>query len=90
LLSIVGFGCRYLRFSNNFLRYANEAVLPFYILHQTIIVTICFYLINWDINVYFKYLIIAAGSMATILLIYQLIIKQIDVFRFLFGLKKKI
>jgi len=89
LLCIVGFGCRYFRFSNNFLRYANQAVLPFYILHQTIIVAICFYLINWDINVYLKYLVIAGSSVAAILLIYQLIIKQLDVLRFLFGLKKK-
>ena len=37
LIAICGFASRRLRFSNRFLKYANDAVLPFYILHQTVI-----------------------------------------------------
>ncbi len=31
-------------------RYTNEAVLPFYVLHQTPIVIIGFYVVQWDLN----------------------------------------
>ena len=34
IIAIIGFGEKYLNFNNRFLGYANEAVLPFYILHH--------------------------------------------------------
>lgn len=37
LLTFMGFAAHYLDFSNGFLKYANETVLPFYIMHQTVI-----------------------------------------------------
>jgi len=37
LLAILGFGMRYLAFDRPVLRYANEGVLPFFILHQTVL-----------------------------------------------------
>jgi len=46
IIAILSFGQRYLRFSNPMLRYGNEAVLPFYILHQTAIVIIGFYVLR--------------------------------------------
>ena len=36
VLAFLGFGRKHLNFSTPFLKYANEAVLPFYILHQTV------------------------------------------------------
>ena len=59
LVAIGGFASRHLRFSNSFLKYANEAVLPFYILHQTVILTIGFYVLRLDIRLWIEYLIIA-------------------------------
>ncbi len=35
LLALFCFGMAHLNFTNPYLKYANEAVLPFYILHQT-------------------------------------------------------
>jgi len=43
LSAILGFGIRYLNFNNRVPRYTREAVLPFYILHQTVIVVIGHY-----------------------------------------------
>ena len=59
---IFGFGLHYCNFNNKFLAYANEAVLPFYILHQTLIVTIAFCLIGLYIPVGIKYFMIASTS----------------------------
>jgi hypothetical protein len=59
---------KFLSFSNRFLSYANEAVLPFYILHHLVIICVGFYVIQWDIPVPAKYLLIIVMSFAIIML----------------------
>jgi glucans biosynthesis protein C len=89
LLAILGFGSLYLNRNNRVLEYANEAVLPFYILHQTIIIVIGFYVVQWDSGIWLKYLVISVSSFMGIMLIYELLVKRINVLRFLFGMKSK-
>ncbi|MCU0916045.1 MAG: acyltransferase family protein [Planctomycetes bacterium] len=89
LIAICGFGSRHLRFSNGFLKYANEAVLPFYILHQTIILTVGFHVLRLDISLWLEYLLIAAGSFVAIMALYELLIRRIGILRFFFGLKPR-
>jgi hypothetical protein len=40
LFAILGFGMQFLAFDHPWLRYANEGVMPFYILHQTVLLCI--------------------------------------------------
>ena len=87
ILAILGFGSRYLNFNNRFLGYANEAVLPFYILHQTIILVIGFFVIQWGMGIAPKYFIIVAASFTAIMAIYELLVRRVNVLRFLFGMK---
>ncbi len=87
LIAILGFGARHLRTSNRFLKYANEAVLPFYVLHQTVILAIGFHVIRIDAPLWVEYLIIVVSSFAATMALYELFIRRINVLRFLFGLK---
>jgi glucan biosynthesis protein C len=87
LIAFCGFASRHLRFSNGFLKYANEAVLPFYILHQTIILTVGYYVLRLDTRLWLEYLIIATISFLVIMALYELFIRRVNVLRFLFGLK---
>jgi glucan biosynthesis protein C len=89
LMTFLGFGARYLNFNNGFLKYARVAVLPFYILHQTVIVTIGFYIAKWEMNVLVKYFILAGLAFVSVMAIYDLLVKRIGVLRFLFGMKAK-
>jgi len=89
LVAILGFGSKYLNFNNGLLKYSNEAVLPFYILHQTIIVILGFYIASWDVGVIMKYLILSTVSFALIIALYDLLIKRVQILRFLFGMKTK-
>lgn len=89
LVAILGFGSKYLNFNNRLLKYSNEAVLPFYILHQTIIVAVGFYIASWEIGIIIKYIIFSTVSFALIMALYDLVIKRVEVFRFLFGMKFK-
>jgi glucan biosynthesis protein C len=87
LVAICGFASRYLRFSNGFLKYANEAVLTFYILHQMVILCVGFYVLRLHTRLWFEYLIIATGSFIAIMAIYELLIRRVNVLRTLFGMK---
>ncbi len=62
LLALLGYGRCYLSFNHPFLRYANEAVYPFYILHQTIIIILGYYLVpsNWSIPG--KFVVVATAT----------------------------
>jgi glucan biosynthesis protein C len=88
IIGLVGLFSRYLNFNNKFLAYANEAVLPFYILHHTIIYIIGNYIIQWKSSIVSKFKIIALASFVIIIAIYEILIRRINFVRFLFGMKK--
>ena len=58
VLACLGYGKRYLNNENAFFKYANKAVYPFYILHQTVIVAIGYYVVRTSDNAAFKYIFI--------------------------------
>ncbi len=87
IIAIIGFGEKYLNFNNRFLQYANEAVLPFYILHQFVLLLIGYWVVQWQINAVIKYIVITSLSFIAIMGLYDIIIKRFKVTRFLFGLK---
>ena len=87
LVAILGYGQRFLNFTNRVQRYLNEAVYPFYILHQTVIVILAYYIVHWDVNLWIKFLVLAVSSLASSLLLYDVFVKRWSVTRFLFGMK---
>jgi surface polysaccharide O-acyltransferase-like enzyme len=88
VLAILGIGSKHLTFRNRLLTYANVAVLPFYILHQSVIVVMGFFFLDWGIAVMLKYLVLSTVSFITILLIYEFCIKRSGILRYLFGMKR--
>ena len=82
-------GAKYLTFNNQVLAYANEAVLPFYLLHQTVILCIGWFVIPWAMGILPKFLIIAVFSFAMIMAIYELLIRRFNIVRFFFGMRPK-
>ena len=74
-------------FNNRVLKCTNETVLPFYILHQTVIVTIGFYIASLDASIAVKYLSIITSSFVVIVSLYDLVIRWVNWLRFLFGMR---
>ena len=89
LVAILGYGGHYLNFRKPILKHANEAVLPFYVLHQTVILILGFWIIQWDVPVLLQYGLICAVSFSTIVLLYISIVRSNNPMRFLFGMKAK-
>lgn len=89
IFTLLGFVRRYLTFTNPFLSYSNEAVLPFYILHQPVILSVGFLVVNWAIPAIGKYFFMLICSFIVIMLIYEFLVRRFNVMRFLFGMKIK-
>ncbi|NUO78981.1 acyltransferase family protein [candidate division KSB1 bacterium] len=89
LVAILWLGKKFLNFNHRVLKYGNEAVLPFYMLHQTIIIGIGYFALRQHWSVLATYLLIAASSFAAIMLVYELIVRRLNLMRWLFGMKRR-
>jgi peptidoglycan/LPS O-acetylase OafA/YrhL len=87
VIGLLGVGRRRLMFSNRFVRYANEAVLPFYVLHQTIILLVGYFVVCWAVPDLIKFVTIGVISFVLIAGIYEFGIRRFNFMRFLFGMK---
>ena len=87
ILLILGFGMHHLNFTNRLLPYANDAVLPFYMLHQPVILAIGFFIIPLALPIPIKYLIIAPLALVITIVIYEFCIRRVNFIRPFFGLK---
>jgi peptidoglycan/LPS O-acetylase OafA/YrhL len=88
-IAILGYGKQFLNFSNRFLKYNAEASYPVYILHQTIIVLIGFYVVQWAAGIPIKFLTILLVATVATFAIYELLVKRTNVTRSLFGMRPK-
>lgn len=87
LLALLGLGRRHLSFNHPFLKYATEAVYPWYIMHQTVIVMIGYYVARWNLGLWWKYAVVLAAMTIVTGALHEFIIRRSRVLRPLFGLK---
>ena len=87
VVCMLSLGAKRLNFAHKRLPEANEAVLPFYLLHQTIILCVGWFVIRWPLGILPKYLIIAVISFPLILLLYELLVRRFGAVRFFFGMR---
>lgn len=87
ILAILGFGLKHLNLNTPFLGYANQAVLPFYVLHQTVLLSVGYFVVGWPIPDLLKLAVISASSFAIIAVTYELLVRRSNVLRILFGMK---
>ena len=64
ILGLLGLAYRFFTAGGPVLSYATEAAYPFYILHQTVIVVIACFVVQWDWAAGLKYAAIAVASFA--------------------------
>lgn len=87
ILGLLGLAQRFFTAGGPVLGYATEAAYPFYILHQTVIVAVAYFVVLWDRAVGLKFAAIAVASFALSLLIYEVAVRRWGPVRFLFGMK---
>ena len=90
ILAIFGFASKYLNRKSKILYYCNEAVYPFYILHQTIMMVMAYYIMNLEWSLGLKASIMVVGTFGFSWFIYEFFVRRWKFMRPLFGLKKEL
>jgi hypothetical protein len=85
-LAVLGLGHRFLNQTNNLLRYASEAAMPFYLLHMTFSVLTGYFVIKLNAPVAVKYPLIVLIATGLTLAAYELV-RRWNVTRWLLGMK---
>jgi glucans biosynthesis protein C len=89
IVFIMAIGIKYLNHESKYRKPLNEAVLPFYILHQTVLLLIGYVVVQWSWGSWGKFGFIAGSSIFIIFAIYILGVRPFNLIRYLFGMGKK-
>lgn len=89
ILVLFGYAAVYLNKPSKLLAYCNEAVYPFYILHQSVMMVLCYCLMHVSMGFFLKFSLLSFGTFGVSWLIYEVCIRRYSLVRPLFGMKKK-
>jgi len=89
VVSLLALGMRSLDFSNRWLRSGQEAILPFFVLHQPVIMVVAFFVVQWEAGILPKMLVVVPVSFVATFGIYELLIRRIGWLRRMFGMKSR-
>lgn len=89
VLAVVGYGKKYLNLQHKALSYINQFVYPFYILHQTVIVILAYYVVKTTDNIESKYFFIVTVTFILCIAAFHLLIRPNKIMRYLFGMKSQ-
>lgn len=87
LVAILAWGKALLDRPFRWLPYATEAVLPWYMLHQSLTVLLAYWLLPWSLGPVLEPLLVLGGTIAGCLLLHEYLIRRSRWLRPLFGLK---
>jgi glucan biosynthesis protein C len=88
-LCVLYLAMKYLDFSNKWLVYGNGTIMPFYLLHQPVIVVIAYFVVQWDAGILAKLLVVVIGSFLITLGLVELLVRPFKLTRMLFGMKPR-
>ncbi len=85
-VAAVGYFKRYFNKDHKYRAILNEAIYPFYLLHQPMLIFVGYVVLKWDISYGLQAILITVLSLIAILTSYW-IIKKVNVLRVVFGMK---
>jgi glucan biosynthesis protein C len=83
-------GMRYLDRDSAALRYGQAAILPFFVVHQPVILAISYFVVQWDTGLLPKMLVVVLGGFIVSLGFYELLVRRVAPLRAMFGVKAAI
>jgi glucan biosynthesis protein C len=88
-LTMLFVGMRFLDFTNRWLRYGQETALPFFVLHQPVIIVIAFFVVQWNADILVKLPVVVLSSFLVTVILYELIVRRIRPLQVVFGMKAR-
>ncbi|SCZ05437.1 acyltransferase family protein [Alkaliphilus peptidifermentans] len=87
LLTILGYGIKFLNNANRFSNYFTKSAFSFYIFHQSWLILIAYYVFKWTNIILLRMVLIILVTFILSLLTYELF-RRIAVTRYMFGIKR--
>ncbi len=87
ILTVLGWSATLLDRPFRWLPYATEAVLPWYVLHQSLIVAVAYVLVPMKIGAALEPVVVIASTALACVVLHEFVIRRSGAMRFLFGLK---
>jgi len=88
-LALVSYAARYLNHDHPWRSHLNDAIYPFYILHQTVIIIVAYSLAELPMPIGIRALMITVISLSLCTFIYIYMIKPFKASRLVFGMHVK-
>lgn len=87
LLAVTYLGIRWLDFPNRVMAYLEESILPFYVLHHPVVLTVASFVVTWNTGAWPKFfaILVIAGSITIAL--YEFAVRRWSLMRMIFGLR---
>lgn len=82
-------GMRYLDRDSRALRYGLAAILPFFVVHQPVILAVAYFVVQWEAAIPIKLLVLILGAFVGSIGLYELVIKRVGLLRAMFGMKTR-
>lgn len=89
IVGLLGFGKRYLDQPSRAQKYLAESSYAIYILHQTVIVILAFYLVRMATPASVQWVVLFVAAVGGTFALYE-IVRRVGVFRFLFGMRPRV
>ena len=89
VITVIAYGQHYLNRPHPWLSKINEGLYPFYILHQTVIIAIGYYICQLPWSIGAKFWSVSMLTLVSCVVFYLIFIRPFNVTRFLFGMKKR-
>ena len=88
-VAVIAYAALGLNKDSLFRKRATEAIYPFYLLHQPVIILFGYCIIQWDVPVLWKAIYVLVFSFTASIGIYWIFIYPFNAMRILFGMKKR-
>lgn len=88
ITAMLGIAYQFFNKESKSLQYVSDAVFPFYLLNQPIILVLAYYVTQWDISLLLKFAFIGITSFVSTIALYEMV-RRVAFFRWLLGIPQK-
>lgn len=82
-------GMRFMNHDGRLLRYGQETLLPFFVIHQPVILIIAYFVVQWEATILIKLVVVVFGAFVGSIAFTELLIRRVGVLRAMCGMKPR-
>lgn len=88
-ITAIGYARIYFNQDHKLRKVLNEAIYPFYLLHQPALIFVGYFVLQWEVSYLLQAILITVISFISIVITYWFLIRKLNLLRISFGMKSK-